>query len=111
MGEIVNIRSRKQFFIGKFLYLTCRFILCLDGVTKSVRSMFCSFDSDNFRAENSDLPGRSSKVSIPRTELNAGRKYHLPAGRLNTTWLREILNLRSQKAILVVKVLTFPAEK
>jgi hypothetical protein len=37
--------------------------------------------------------------------------YHLPAGRFNTTWLGEILILQVGNTILVVKVLTFLAEK
>jgi hypothetical protein len=73
--------------------------------------MFCSFHSFNVRPENWDLPSRSSKVSIRTTELNAGRKYQFPAGIFNTTWLREIFNLRSEHAILVVKVFTFRAGK
>jgi hypothetical protein len=50
-------------------------------------------------------------VSIRRIELNAGRKYHIPAGRFNTSWLGEILNLRSENTILVAKVSSFRAEK
>jgi hypothetical protein len=41
----------------------------------------------------------------------SGRKYHLPAGRFNTPWLGEILNLRSENALLIVKVSTLQGEK
>jgi hypothetical protein len=100
-----------QFFVGKIQYPAGTLILGLDGLTTSGRRMLCSFDSANFRPENWDVPSRTSKVSIRRTEFKGGRNYHLPAGRFNTTWLGKIVNLRSENAILVEKVSTFRAEK
>jgi len=101
---------RIQLFVGKFQYPSWRLICGLDGLTSSGQRMLCSFESSNLRPENWDLTSRSSKVSIRRTEFNAGRNYHLPAGRFNTTSLGEILKLRSGNSILIVKVSTFRAE-
>jgi len=38
------------------------------------------------------------------TEFNGGREYHLSGGRFNIVWLGELLNFRSEDAILWGKV-------
>jgi len=63
-----------------------------------------SWDGFHFRPENQDIFDRSSELSSRTTEFNAGRNSHPPAGRLNTICLREILNIRSENAILCGKV-------
>jgi len=101
---------RMQCFVGKFQHPAGGLSLGLDRITTFGQRMWRSFESSNFRPENWDLPSRSSKLSSLRTEFNAGRNYHLPAGRFNTSWLGEILNFRSENAILLGKVWTFRPE-
>ena len=69
-----------------------------------VRESNSSFENFNFQLQNWDLSNRIMELSCPTTEFNAGRNYHLPAGRLNTTSLGDIVNIRSQNTILRGKV-------
>jgi len=69
-----------------------------------VREWNSCWENFNLRPENWDLSCRHSELSIWTTELNPGRNHHLPAGGLNKTYPGEILNIRSENAILCWKV-------
>jgi len=61
----------------------------------------------SFRAENWDEPSRIWELSLRQSYFNTGRNQYLPAGRLNTLYLGEIHNLRSENdAIFCEKIST-----